>query len=216
MKAERVCIARLALSAPRSRRFTHALALAAVLALAFEGGAGRVVSETAPQHIDPATGYRIEHYQAAVPETPPAGERVWIDVIDRLLTQERALLIDVSPITGAGYDPHTGAWRYIKPHLTLPGAVWLPEVGRGVIDANVTTFLQNQLKRLTGGDTAHAIIIFCSADCWMSWNAMKRIAALGYTRLYWFPEGTDGWRDWERPLVPANPVPIDLTAAGKR
>lgn len=216
MKKERVRTARLALPGPHLRRSAHALALAALLALAFAGGASRLIAEAAPQHIDPATGFRIERYQAAVPETPPAGERIWIDAIDRLLTQERALLIDVSPITGAGYDPQTGAWRSIKPHLTLPGAVWLPEVGRGVIDANLTAFLQNQLKRLTGGDTARAIIIFCSADCWMSWNAMKRIAALGYTRLYWFPEGTDGWRDWERQLVPAAPVPIDLTAAGKR
>ena len=39
---------------------------------------------------------------------------------------------------------------------------------------------------------------------------MKRTAALGYTRVYWYAEGTDGWfesgRDLERADVPA-PVP---------
>ena len=194
----------------------HAPGIAAALASVFVCGAGRAAAQTASQHFDPATGYRIERYQAAGPQTPPAGERVWIDAIDRLVAEERALLLDVSPITGAGYDPQTGAWRSNKPHNSLPGAIWLPEVGRGVIDANITTFLHTQLMRLTGGDTTRAIIVFCTADCWMSWNAMKRIAALGYTRLFWFAEGTDGWRDWDRPLVPIHPLPIDLTAADRR
>ncbi|MGD9784626.1 MAG: rhodanese-like domain-containing protein [Hyphomicrobiaceae bacterium] len=159
-------------------------------------------------HIDPATGYRIERYQAAVPDTPPAGTRVWLDDIDRLIAQERAVLIDVAPITGAGFDPVTGDWRSIKDRETLPGAYWLPEVGRGRLDDTVARYLAAELERLTGRDTSRPIVVFCTADCWMSWNAMKRFAALGYTRLYWFPEGTDGWRDFDRPLVRAVPVPI--------
>ncbi len=216
MKAEHARICRSTGHCRRPHRSGQAFACLAALTLAFACGTSCALADPVQQHIDPATGYRIERYQAPVPETPPAGERIWIDAIDRLVTQDRALLIDVSPITGAGYDPETGAWRSNKPHLTLPGAVWLPEVGRGVIDTNVAAFLEGQLKRLSGGDMARAIIIFCSADCWMSWNAMKRIAALGYTRLFWFPEGTDGWRDWERQLVPVTPAPIDLTAAAKR
>ncbi len=161
-------------------------------------------------HIDPVTGYRTERYQAAVPDTPPVGKRVWIDDIDQLVAQEKAVLVDVSPITGAGYDPATGRWRNSKPHDSLPGAVWLPEVGRGVIDANVERFFRQELARLSGGDKAHPLIIFCHADCWMSWNTMKRAGRLGYTRLYWFPEGTDGWRDWDRKLVAIEPEAIKL------
>lgn len=175
---------------------------------------GSISAEPVLDHIDPDTGYRTQRYQAAVPEQPPAGERVWIEDIDRLVAQDKAVLVDVSPITGAGYDPATGHWRSAKPHASLPGAIWLPEVGRGVIDANVERFFARELDRLSGGNKAHALVLFCHADCWMSWNAMKRAGRLGYTRLYWFPEGTDGWRDWDRKLIPIDPVAIKLEDGG--
>jgi len=172
--------------------------------------------QPAYDHIDPATGYRTERYQAAVPEKAPAGKRVWISEIDRLVKEDNAILIDVSPITGLGYDPKTGQWRSAKAHASLPGAVWLPEVGRGVIDKTVEGFFADNLARLTGGDKARALILFCHADCWMSWNAIIRASRLGYTRLYWFPEGTDGWRDWDRPLSPITPTPVDVGGSGAR
>lgn len=163
------------------------------------------------EHIDAITGYRIARYQAAVPETPPAGTRVWIDDIDRLVATERTVLLDVSPIHGAGFDPATGAWRLSKAHQTLPGAVWLPEVGRGAIEPVIASFFATHLARLTDGDKTRAVVIFCNADCWMSWNAMKRAASFGYTNLKWFPEGIDGWRDFDRALVPAVPIPVGVS-----
>ncbi|MGD9670366.1 MAG: hypothetical protein AB7U75_15215 [Hyphomicrobiaceae bacterium] len=191
-------------------RWTAAACLTG-LALGFSPAA--ISEERLGDHIDPATGYRTERYQAAVPEKPPVGKRVWIEDIDRLVEGEKAVLVDVSPITGAGYDPATGRWRTANPHASLPGAVWLPEVGRGVIDANVERYFRQELQRLTNGNKAHPLILFCHADCWMSWNAMKRAGRLGYTRLYWFPEGTDGWNDWSRKLVPTEPVAIMLEGA---
>ncbi len=182
-------------------------ALALLLAFALQTPAA--VRAEPEQSFDPATGYRIARYQAAVPESPPSGERVWIDDIDRLAREQRVVLLDVSPIHGAGYDKRTGAWRISKPHETLPGAVWLPEVGRGDIDPAVARYFARALARLTEGDKTRAVVIFCNADCWMSWNAVKRAASFGYTGLKWFPEGTDGWRDFDRAMVPAAPVPLD-------
>lgn len=194
-----------------TRQVLERALVAVALALQMLASAiGAHAAEPQPDHIDPTTGYRTERYQAAVPETPPTGQRVWLHEIDRLVREERALLIDVSPITGAGYDPATGQWRNMKPRESLPGAVWLPEVGRGAIDDTVRRYLAIELERLTKGDRAYPMILFCTADCWMSWNAMKRFASLGYTRLYWFPEGTDGWRDFDRKLVPIEPVPIRI------
>lgn len=187
-----------------ARMLLSATALLAIIVAAQSGAQAQ--SDDA---FDAVTGYRIARYQAAVPEHPPAGTRVWLDDIDRLVTVDRAILLDVSPIHGAGFDPATGAWRLSKPHDTLPGAVWLPEVGRGALDPAIAAYLERHLARLTGGDKTRAIVIFCNADCWMSWNAMKRAAALGYTNLKWFPEGLDGWRDFDRKLVPATPVPVD-------
>jgi PQQ-dependent catabolism-associated CXXCW motif protein len=51
------------------------------------------------------------------------------------------------------------------------------------------------------------VVFYCLADCWMSWNAAKRAAAWGYTRVYWYRDGTDGWAAAKLPLVEAQPVP---------
>ena len=74
------------------------------------------------------------------------------------------------------------------------------------------TYFKDNLQRLTGRNLARAIVIFCQSDCWMSWNAVRRARSYGYTDVYWFPEGTDGWLDWDGNLVPAEPLPVKLQA----
>lgn len=160
--------------------------------------------------FDPATGYRIAHYRAAVPETVPGGTRVDLDNVDELI-KGNAILLDVMPSEGAGADPATGKWRLSRPHQTIPGATWLPDVGRGKLTAEFDSYLKTNIEILTKGDKAKPIIIFCQSDCWMSWNAVQRLAGLGYTKLYWYPEGTDGWVEWgDRKLAPAEPVPMSF------
>jgi PQQ-dependent catabolism-associated CXXCW motif protein len=51
------------------------------------------------------------------------------------------------------------------------------------------------------------VVIYCLANCWMSWNAAKRASALGYSNVVWFPEGTDGWLAAGLPLQDAEPEP---------
>jgi rhodanese-related sulfurtransferase len=41
----------------------------------------------------------------------------------------------------------------------------------------------------------------------MSWNAAKRALTLGYTRVAWYPQGTDGWATQGLPLETRTPVP---------
>lgn len=162
--------------------------------------------------FDPVTGFRIAHYRAAVPETVKGGTRVDLDKVDELL-KDGAILLDVMPSEGAGPDPATGAWRLSRPHQTIPGSTWLPDVGRGKITPAFESYLADNAARLTGGDKAKALIVFCQSDCWMAWNAVQRLALLGYTSLYWFPEGTDGWVEWgDRKLAPATPVPFPKQA----
>ena len=45
----------------------------------------------------------------------------------------------------------------------------------------------------TRGNKSHPVIFYCRSDCWMSWNAAKRALSFGYTKVYWFAEGIDGW-----------------------
>lgn len=163
--------------------------------------------------FDRATGYRITHYRAAVPDMVPGGTRVDLDKVDALI-KDSALLLDVMPSEGAGPDPTTGKWRLSRPHQSIPGAVWLPDVGRGSISKIYEEYLSENVKRLTAGDVSKQIIVFCQSDCWMAWNAVQRIAALGYRRIFWFPEGTDGWVEWgDRKLSPAEPVKFSIQAS---
>lgn len=166
------------------------------------------------ENFDSETGFRIAHYRAAVPETVKGGVRVDRDRVDALV-KEGAVLLDVMPSEGAGPDPATGKWRLSRPHQTVPGATWLPDVGRGRITAEYEAFFRDNLAALTKGDKSTPVIVFCQSDCWMSWNAIQRAALYGYTALYWFPEGTDGWVEWgDRKLENAEPVPFRAKSGG--
>jgi PQQ-dependent catabolism-associated CXXCW motif protein len=158
--------------------------------------------------FDPATGYRIAHYRGAVPAAVAGGTRIDLEKLDGLL-KDGAVLLDVMPSEGAGPDPATGDWRLSRPHQTIPGATWVPDVGRGKITVPFESYFKVNLEKLSAGDKAKPLIVFCQSDCWMAWNAVQRAAGYGYTRLYWFPEGTDGWVEWgDRKLVPVEPVPF--------
>lgn len=158
--------------------------------------------------FDPVTGYRIARYRAPVPASAPGGTRLWVDEVERLVAERSVILIDVMASTGPGPDSKTGAWRMSKPRNHIPGSVWLPDVGKGKLGARLLAYFKDNLARLTDGDNSHPILIYCQADCWMSWNAVKRAAELGYTKIYWYPEGTDGWKEWNGALTPAHPVPL--------
>lgn len=160
------------------------------------------------KHFSSETGYRISRYRAPTPDNAVGGTRIDIDALDRLVSDEKALLLDVMIAEGAGTDPKTGVWRLSKPRKTIPGAIWLADVGKGHLTPELDDYYKRNLMRLTQGDPDHPIIIFCMADCWMSWNAVKRAADMGYRRIYWYAEGTDGWRDWDRPFEVAVPVPL--------
>lgn len=155
---------------------------------------------------DETTGYRVQNYRAPVTRPVEGGARIDLTDLDRL-RDDGAVLVDTMPQRG-GYDPATGAWRLVDRRATIPGATWLPETGRGSLEPRLAAYFARHLARLTDGERGRPLVFFCLADCWMSWNAVKRAAALGYTRLYWFADGTDGWAEAERPLVDAVPPPV--------
>jgi PQQ-dependent catabolism-associated CXXCW motif protein len=187
-----------------------AAALAVALAVALASHAGCPPSPARADEasaFDPVTGFRTSRYRAPVPDAPAGSRRVSIYELDRLAA-EGAVLVDVMPSEGGGLDPSTGAWRLVRGRDHIPGSTWLPDVGRGAIPAELEDYFRRELARLTAGDAARPVVVYCQSDCWMAWNALRRAAGYGYSRLYWYPEGTDGWRDHDRALVPATPVPL--------
>lgn len=159
--------------------------------------------------FDPDTGYRIARYRSPTPADVPGGKAIDIDQYDELV-KTGAVSIDVMIAEGAGPDPDTGSWRLSKERRSIPGSVWLANVGLGKLSPQIETYFSSSLEKLTGGNKAHPIIMFCLADCWMSWNAVQRAAALGYQNVYWFSDGTDGWRDWDRALAVITPEPVQV------
>lgn len=182
--------------------------LARGLVLALVTAATAPPAMAADDLFDAATGYRIKHYQAAAPTTVPGGTRVSLEELQALAKDKSAILLDVMAADGAVVDPATGAWQLKKPRTHMAGSVWLPNVGRGVLTTALDAYYRDNLQRLTGGRRDQPIVIYCQADCWMGWNAVKRAASYGFTALYWYPDGTDGMADWDVPLVPATPVPM--------
>jgi PQQ-dependent catabolism-associated CXXCW motif protein len=162
--------------------------------------------------FDSATGYRIARYRSPVPDKVAGGTVISAADIASLLKNQKAVLIDVMPSDGAGPDPATGEWRMTKPRQNIPGSIWLPDVGKGELSPVLNAYFRDNLAKLTAGNTGQPVIVYCQADCWMSWNAVQRAATYGYTSLYWYPEGSDGWRDWDGRFADAKPVPLVPTA----
>ncbi|MEM7425479.1 MAG: rhodanese-like domain-containing protein [Pseudomonadota bacterium] len=163
-----------------------------------------------PELFHPETGYRIDRQRAPTPDDiPPPSRLVTADEAAVLIAQD-AVAVDVFGALQSRYDELDGKWLVSQRRSSLPGAVWLPETGRGVLDETMSRYLRSNLERLTKADKAHPIIVFCVADCWMSWNAAQRIAKLGYQNVHWLRHGTDGWLDTGRTLAPVDPVPVNV------
>ncbi|MEJ2455590.1 MAG: thioredoxin fold domain-containing protein [Candidatus Thiodiazotropha sp.] len=160
-------------------------------------------------------GYRIADYRSPLPEVPPAGQRIDTHGLQRLLDEADPVLIDVLAITLRSESADFGlAWLPATPRQNIPGSVWLPNVGYGRLEPCMRDWFEQNLRRLTGGDVERPLVFYCITDCWMSWNAVRRAAALGYRKLYWYPEGSDGWGEAGLPLAQGEAQPLPGMAGG--
>src|SRR6516164_628241 len=55
------------------------------------------------------------------------------------------------------------------------GAIFLDVLPYGALAPVTENYLRTNLARVTGGDRIKALVVYCLRDCWMSWNAAKRI-----------------------------------------
>ena len=127
----------------------------------------------------------------------------------RVIVADRsAVLIDVLPAPRRPDQMRSGSPWMPQPHLSLPGSLWWPDIGRGELPDGVDAALEQRLRGLVAGDPARLLVFFCLNDCWMSWNATRRAAAAGF-HAAWFPEGADGWAAAGLPLAAAAPDPLE-------
>ena len=155
--------------------------------------------------VEPA-GYRMSDYRSPTPRTLTGARTVSTAELEELIAAERPVVIDVLPAPRAPKNrPEGSLWRP-EPRDNIPGSVWLPNVGYGELSDEFERYFRDELARLTAGESDRALVFYCQADCWMSWNAARRALAYGYETVVWYPEGTDGWQAAGLPLEPAEPV----------
>jgi PQQ-dependent catabolism-associated CXXCW motif protein len=154
--------------------------------------------------FDPVTGYRLAHYRGVVGLAPEGIERIDTARAEPLW-RAGAIFIDVNPAPGAVRDDATGGWTLAEPHASIPRAHWFPETGRGVLHPAVERNFLATMRKLSRLAPDRPIVIFCQADCWMSWNAALRLRRAGLRNILWFAEGLDGWKDSSLPLLIARP-----------
>lgn len=162
----------------------------------------------AEQVFDPATGLRIAAYRAPVSGSVPGGRVVDADTV-AAMAANGALLIDAMAAPGHSIAPD-GAWTIAEAHDTIPGAHWLPEIGRGHPDPRIAAGLRASLA----GCADRPVVLFCKTDCWMSWNAVQHVAALGFHDIGWYPGGVDDWTDGGRALRAVDPLPVGAPLCG--
>jgi PQQ-dependent catabolism-associated CXXCW motif protein len=143
--------------------------------------------------------YRLDAYQAPVPATLNGQPALTVAQARALWEGRQALFLDVLPHASRPESLAPGTVFLEKPHISIKGAIWLPEVGRGELSAQTETYFRQSLSALTGGDFSRKIVIFCKRDCWMSWNAARRAQSYGYSQVLWYAEGIEGWREADLP-----------------
>ncbi len=158
------------------------------------------VAQTVPEPDD----YRMDHYRGPVPSSIAGGKVVGPEAA-HALWQDKTAFIDVLPQAPKPANlPKGTIWRD-KPRNSIPGAIWLPNVGYGAIADVTADYFRRGLRKVTENDSTKPVVFFCLEDCWMSWNAAKRAIEWGYSNVYWFPEGSDGWTLWDYPLERVKP-----------
>jgi PQQ-dependent catabolism-associated CXXCW motif protein len=152
-------------------------------------------------------GYRTDNYRAPVPATLAGARVVATEEAEAIWRAGTAAFIDVLPQPPKPPNlPEGTIWRD-KPRHNIPGSVWLPDTGYGTLAAATEDYLRAGLARASGGDRAKLLVVYCQADCWMSWNAAKRALTYGYSNVAWYPEGTDGWERANLPVDESQPQP---------
>jgi len=159
------------------------------------------------QSVPEPDRYRMDAYSAPVPDSLTGAQLIGAKEAHDLWQSGAAAFVDVMPRAPKPKNLPEGTLWHDRPRQSIPGALWLPNVGYGALGEETRDYFLAGLATATGGDKAHPVVIFCLAECWMSWNAAKRALEHGYERVYWMPGGTDVWGARGYPTDAVTPKP---------
>jgi PQQ-dependent catabolism-associated CXXCW motif protein len=152
-------------------------------------------------------GYRMDRYRSPVPLTLKDARVLSDSEAMKIWSEKSAVFVDVYPHPPKPPDLPAGTlWRETT-HQSIENAVWLPNVGYGVLSQASDAYFRRNLESLTHGNKAKQLVFFCLKSCWMSWNAAKRALSYGYTNVDWYSDGTDGWQEAGGLVEDVRPTP---------
>jgi len=159
----------------------------------------------APEPAD----YRMSDFRSPVPATLRGATVLSADeAADLWNGKGGAIFIDVYPQAPKPANLPPGTFWRDPVHRSIEGAHWLPNTGYGALSTSMDEYFRTRLETLTGGKKDAPLVFFCLRNCWMSWNAAKRALAIGYRKVAWLPDGTDGWQAHGLPLQEAQAAPV--------
>jgi PQQ-dependent catabolism-associated CXXCW motif protein len=87
------------------------------------------------------------------------------------------------------------AWKTDQPHLSIPGALWIPDAGSpGTFTDAIQQRVTNDLLRATNGKRDTWLVFLCEGpECWESYNAALRAMHAGYDHVLWYRGGMEVW-----------------------
>ena len=97
--------------------------------------------------IETPDGYRLDHYRSPTPCDLPGAEVVDALELKEIIRAEDPILIDAMPLIRTGETDFTGRWTVPEPRENIPGSVWLPNIGYGTLDDEMTTYFQGSNLR---------------------------------------------------------------------
>ncbi|MGH7082113.1 MAG: rhodanese-like domain-containing protein [Acetobacteraceae bacterium] len=139
----------------------------------------------------------------------PGGTVLNTPALAALIRTEHPVLIDVAPPpprTPSGLAAHA-PWMP-APHQDIPGSVWLPDAGESTPPPALARWFRVRLGVLAGRPD-RPLVFYCHVHCKRSFNAALRAIDDGYSRVYWYPLGIEGWTEAGQPAALAKPMPAE-------
>ena len=176
-----------------ARQRSEELGTRALVTLALLAVVGTIGS-AAPDPVPEPPTFWTGPPSGPVPSTLHGGSVIHAKAVSSLLKRGQAVIIDVSNEEKRPEGLSTEVLWSPPPHAAIPGAHWFPGVGLGAIPPSLDHLFQRKLFELTGNRLDRPLVIYCHQRCWLSWNAARRAIGYGFRRVYWFPDGIEGWR----------------------
>jgi PQQ-dependent catabolism-associated CXXCW motif protein len=174
--------------------------------LAAAWGVVAVATAAPPQEPD---GFWTGPVNDPVPATLKGGRIIHAHALAGLLKKDpTVVVVDVSNAPRRPDNlPESTPWLPV-PHKAIPGAIWIPGAGMGDIPAAIDDYYRKRLAEATGNSQDRTLVLYCHERCWLSWNGARRAIQYGYRKVYWFPEGIEGWRKAKLPTKVIQPEPV--------